>query len=573
MDSMHRRQPWRRSFVAVASAVLLFGTPFAVFGLTPAPSASPESTARKTEGGAESPRRPASENRERAKKATRTPTSPSPTPTPPPPTATPTPTPTIPAFSFEDLQQRAKALAARSYSPPETTLPAYLQNLRYDAFRAIRFRPERALWRNEGLPFEVQFFHLGFLYRDPVRIHVIQSNRVEDVQFRPEMFDYGYNQFPEPVPADIGFAGFRIHFALNRADYRDEVAVFLGASYFRILGAGQVYGLSARGLAIDTALPAGEEFPRFSEFWIERPRPDATALTVYALLESESVTGAYRFVIHPGKETLSDVDTHLYARQRVAKLGIAPLTSMYLFGEERSRFVPDFRPEVHDSDGLLIGNRTGEWSWRPVANPERWHRVSRFQNDDSLGFALLQRDRDFASYQDLESHYEQRPSYWVEPVGNWGKGAVELVEIPSDSETNDNLVAYWVPDGGVERGSEFHYSYRLHAYLNSAERPPVGRTQATRLHPGYQGKTARFVLDFYGPWLPSLPENAPVVADVVASRGEISNVVVHKNPMTAGWRTFFDLNASKGDPVELRASLRLGPRQITETWMYRWDFQ
>ena len=87
-----------------------------------------------------------------------------------------------------------------------------------------------------------------------------------------------------------GFAGFRVQFATN---WKADIAAFLGASYFRAVGDDtRQYGLSARGLAIDTAFARPEEFPRFTAFWFERPSRDAGTLTLYALLDSPSIAGA-----------------------------------------------------------------------------------------------------------------------------------------------------------------------------------------------------------------------------------------------------------------------------------------
>jgi glucans biosynthesis protein len=274
------------------------------------------------------------------------------------------------AFGFEDVAKRAAALAAQSYKPPRTELPKAIKDLSYDQYRDIRFKPARSLWRSANLPFEVQLFHPGLYYDHPVRIYELVGGTAREVRFDPELFDYGKNQIDPATLRNIGFAGFRVHMALNTPKYKDEVLVFQGASYFRALGKDQRYGLSARGLAIDTALASGEEFPRFTEFWIERPDARAKEITIYALLDSQSVAGAYRFVVRPGDETVTLVKERLFLRKNVAKLGIAPLTSMFFFGENTPRPpARDYRPEVHDSDILLIHSGTGEWITRPLVNP------------------------------------------------------------------------------------------------------------------------------------------------------------------------------------------------------------
>ena len=376
-------------------------------------------------------------------------------------------------FSVAALRARARALAGESYTPPNETLPRALVELGYDRYRDIRFRPQMALWREEGLPFQAQFFHLGSYFTVPTHIHVVDGGTAREVLYTGDLFDYGANEFAEPFPETLGFAGFRLHYPLNRPDHHDELAVFLGASYFRSLARGQQYGLSARGLAIDTALPKGEEFPIFREFWLERPGPGAGQVVIHALLDSPSAAGAYSFTITPGDTTVMDVSAMVYPRQRIERMGIAPLTSMYFFGENDRLGVDDFRPQVHDSDGLSMWTGGGEWIWRPLVNPQRL-RVSAYSDVNPRGFGLLQRTRDFDEYQDLEAHYERRPSLWVEPIGGWGRGVVQLVEIPTLEEIHDNIVAFWVPEAPVEPGSEWPLAYRLHWCAEPPQRPGFG---------------------------------------------------------------------------------------------------
>jgi len=357
--------------------------------------------------------------------------------------------PAVHAFGLVDVDRRARELAARPYSKQSFVLPKPLRELSYDQTRDIRFDPARSLWRAQKLPFEVQFFHVGGIFEQPVRIYEVVGNEISEIAFDASAFNYGRNKLDLSQFGKLGFAGFRVHFPLNSDKgapvYKDELVSFLGASYFRALGRGQRYGASARGLAVDTAERAGEEFPRFEQFWIERPAAGARQLVIFALLDSRRVTGAYRFVIRPGEETSTEVQARLYLREPVAKLGLAPLTSMFYFGENQRASTDDFRPEVHDSDGLAIHTAAGEWIWRPLVNPRRLL-VTSFAQTDPRGFGLMQRDRNFSSYEDLEARYELRPSIWVEPVSKWGAGRVELVQIPTPNEANDNIVAYWVPN-------------------------------------------------------------------------------------------------------------------------------
>ncbi len=477
------------------------------------------------------------------------------------------------SFTFANVVRRANELAQSPYEPDRPALPEFFANLNYDQYRDIRFRKEASLWRDQALPFQAQFFSRGFLYKDRVTINVIENGQVVPVEFMNDLFDYGKNELPTEVPHDMGFAGFRLHYPLNRDDLLDEVVVFQGASYFRAVGQGLNYGITARGLAIDTGLPSSEEFPIFREFWIEKPGKDATEITVYALLDSESVAGAYRFVIKPGLQTIMDVKAHLTFRKTVQKIGIAPLTSMFFHGENTDRFMDNFRPEVHDSDGLLVETGSGERIWRPLLNPLGL-RVNRFQVENPRSFGLFQRDRDYNQYQDLEAHYQNRPSLLVEPLGAWGHGAVELVEIPSNAERYDNIVAFWVPDREIAPEEQWDFEYRLRFATDPEGRLTGGRTVSTRIGAGGNDipdpSRRKFVLDFAGESLAALPTDTPVEAVVTASSGELSIPVVQSNPAVKGWRLFFELTPDGNQPVDLRAFLRQGDDVLSETWSYQW---
>ena len=481
--------------------------------------------------------------------------------------------PTAGDFGFDDVYLKALELAESPYQPDRPPLPAGFQDLQYDHYRDIRFRPEKSVWRDEAR-FRLQLFSRGFLYRDRVRINLIDAEGSETLAFSRDMFDFGKNEVPPGSLADMGFAGFRILYPLHGDERYDEVAVFLGASYFRAIGQQQSYGISARGLAIDTGLDTPEEFPVFREFWIRKPPPNGDFVEVFALLDSERATGAYQFRIHPGQDTVVDVTARIKLRRPVEKLGIAPLTSMFYHGESTDRFFDDFRPEVHDSDGLSIAGGSGERIWRPLNNPKSLQ-ITAFDAENTRGFGLLQRDRDFDHYQDTEAVYHQRPSAWVETVGDWGKGAVELVEIPTDSERNDNIVAFWTPATPVEPGSPLHVEYRLHFSLNPEAQLKGGRTLATRIGaggtdvPDYSRR--KVVLDFSGPAIESLdPENPNVQPVCNASSGEIAQQVAHHNRFTGGWRLFFELVPESDSAADVRCFLRRGRDVLTETWVYRW---
>lgn len=473
------------------------------------------------------------------------------------------------AFGFDDVAARARQQAQGPYRSESRKPPAELAALTYDQYRDIRFRPDHALWRKDGLPFEVMFFHLGKFQTEPVRINEVDARGVRHLPYTSAEFDYGKNKLSPRSWGDLGFAGFRAHYPLNNGAYKDELVVFLGASYFRALGAGQRYGLSARGLAIDTVGGRGEEFPRFSEFWIVKPAGDATALTVYALLDSVRASGAYQFDIRPGDESVMNVRARIFLRESVATLGIAPLTTMFFFGENQPHRT-DFRPEVHDSDGLMVATGTGEWLWRPLLNPKQTLATS-FSMRELRGFGLMQRDRNFSSYEDSEARYELRPSAWIEPVGSWGPGRVELVQLNTPDETNDNIVAYWVPEKQPAAGQPLDFSYRLHWQGARMQRPPGAWATQSRVGRGFDKLAEdeqQFIVDFTGPSLATLPADAPVKAVVTApANGRIVESNVYRLEATGAWRmTVRVKQLQPTQPTELRGYLQNGADVLTETW-------
>ena len=483
---------------------------------------------------------------------------------------------TLGQLAWQRAQQPAAAASAESATP----LPDSLRQLSYDQARDIRFRPDQAMWHGQNLPFEVMFFHLGKFQTAPVRVHETRGAEDHLVAWNATQFDYGHNTQLHPQDwNDLGFAGWRVHYRLNQPDYLDELAVFQGASYFRVLGRGQRYGLSARGLAVDTVGANAEEFPRFSEFWLERPSADDRSLTAYALLESASVSGAYRFVIYPGEETIVDVQARLFVRRAVGTLGLAPLTSMFAHGENQPD-ASDFRPRVHDSDGLMMAlsqsDGNVEWLWRPLVNPASTL-VTSFAATRMQGFGLMQRDRRFADYQDTEARYELRPSVWITPISDWGPGRVELVQLHTPDESNDNVVAYWVPSAPAVPGQPIDISYRMYWQGDLQQTPPSAWVVQTRRghgfvepsHPLPAGEE-QFLVDFDGPALRSLQDHDAVAA--VVTTNENATVLEsnpYRNPADGTWR--LSIRLQRGDvhkPVEIRAQLRNPTRILTETWTY-----
>lgn len=473
-------------------------------------------------------------------------------------------------FDFEVLRFRAKMLASKPYEPQKSRVPPFLLKLNYDQYRDIRFRPAEGLWRHEQLPFQLQFFHPGFIFANTVQINEVVGKQSDLVPFSQKMFDYGKNRIG-PIPADTGFAGLRMLYALNKPG--DELGAFQGASYFRFLCEKAVYGLSARGVAINTGQAGGEEFPAFEEFWVVRPTTDAKTLTMYALLNGPSVTGAYRFDIAPGAETVIQVHMVLYCRRESIALGVAPLTSMFWHGENTNSADDDFRPEVHDSDGLMLNTGAGEWIWRPLTNPATVREVA-FGDENPRGFGLMQRDRRFESYEDLEADYQLRPSAWVEPVGSWGGGSVRLVELPTPDETNDNIVAFWMPSALPPPGEPLELRYKLHWSIDRI-RPPAGYVVNTRhgRSKTHEPDLERFIVDFSGPYLDKQGPDPAIEPVVTVGQGAgLANATVQKNPFNGTWRLAFALHPDgSGRPVELRCFLRKPPHVLTETWTYLWQ--
>lgn len=479
-----------------------------------------------------------------------------------------------PRFGFQDVVQRARQLAGGPFEGGVARLPEALDKLDFDGWRDIRFRPEKAIAIGA---FKLHVFHLGHLFRRPVTINTIRDGIATPIPYAAAMFDYGRTKFDQKLPVNTGFAGFRLHFPVNDPRVYDEVCSFIGASYYRILGRGQVYGLSARALAVGAGTDK-EEFPFFREFWIEQTDGRSERVTIYGLLDGASATGAYRFDLTPGVDTALDVRATLFARRAGAKIGLAPLTSMYFLGNNDRRPNSDFRTELHDSDGLQLETSTGEWLWRPLRNPLSMQ-VSHFLDKDTRGFGLLQRDRAFASYQDLDLNYQSRPSYWVEPKEGWGEGVVELVELPTTDETNDNIVASFVPKNGPEPDSPFSYAYRMLSSLNLARLSPNGRTaytfQAAARALGSRetppAGARRFLIDFTNGDL-AYYSSDPGLVEVVASisQGSVLRAFPLANPHVKGLRAVVDVVTPSGQTGDIRVFLRAKGGVLTETWTFPW---
>ncbi|TLG78500.1 glucan biosynthesis protein [Methylocystis sp. B8] len=483
-----------------------------------------------------------------------------------------------PRFGFDNVAQRARDLALAPFdNSVPSRLPDPFDAMDFDTWREIRFRRDHDVFASADGGFRLETFHLGFLYRRPVTVNTIRDGIATPIPYSPALFDYGRLKVEKALPVNTGFAGFRLHFPVNEPHIHDEVISFLGASYFRFLGRDQKYGLSARALCVDAGADR-ESFPFFREYWVETPEKGGNHATLYALLDGDAATGAFKFDLFAGQESTLEIQATLFPRRAGAKLGLAPLTSMYLTGENDRRVRDGFRTELHDSDGLLIHNGAGEWLWRPLSNPPH-ARISSFLDNNNRGFGLLQRDRTFESYQDLDLAYENRPSYFVEPIGDWGEGRVELIELPTHDETNDNIVASWTPAKPPEPGAPFVYAYRITAGLdmprlapngivvNTFEAPARALGSAEPLDP----ESHRFIVDFAGSDLEYyVADPSQVEAVATTSAGRVLRASVAANQHIGGLRALFDVSVKPGHTADLRLFLRAHGRTLTETWTYPW---
>jgi len=489
-------------------------------------------------------------------------------------------------FSFDTLISKARALAQTAYKPQAAPPREILEKIDYEAHGKIRFYTSHALFGNGPGQFAVTFFHLGRFFQSPVHMHVVTGTG-NTAKAREIVYDESYFEMPADSPArqlpkGSGFAGFRFQESRSgdqaKLDWRkNDWVAFLGASYFRAIGDLYQYGLSARGIAIDVAQAGkAEEFPNFTHFYFETPSEGSNTVTIYALLDGPSIAGAYKFVMTRSTGIIMDIDTALFLRRDIARFGIAPLTSMYWFSETVKGTGADWRPEVHDSDGLAIWNGAGEHIWRPLNNPPHTT-ASAFGDNNPRGFGLLQRDRNFDHYQD-GVRYEDRPSLWVEPLQGWGEGAVQLIEIPTDDEIHDNVVAMWVPRAPAVAGNSYRLSYRLHWLQDEPFPTPLARCVATRLGNGGQPGQARpqnvrkFMVEFKGAPLEKLPFGVKPEAVLSASRGSFSYVFTEAVPngVAGHWRAQFDLTVDGDAPTEIRLYLRLNDKTLSETWLYQY---
>jgi glucans biosynthesis protein len=481
-------------------------------------------------------------------------------------------------FSFDDVVKRATELASAPFEGKLPPLPDELNKLDFDAWRQIEFRDNKSLLGGNGSQFRLELFHLGHLYKRPVVINTLRDGLPTPIPYQASEFAFGSTKFTKPLPVNLGFAGFKIRSPLNDPKKFDEFISFVGSSYFRFLGRGQQYGLSARGLALAGGTNQ-EEFPFYREFWIEMPKPNLDKLTIYALLDSSVTTGAFQFDCYPQENSVVEIKATLIPRRDDVKVGYAPLTSMFFIGENDHRICDDFRPELHDSDGLMIHSGAGEWIWRPLRNPTI-AKTSAFFDRDVQGFGLLQRDRDFSHYQDIDLAYQLRPSYWVTPKMKLGEGHVELFEMPTTDETNDNIVASWISKEPLVVGKPFSYAYSITSALDLKSLSRNGKVLATfqtsaralgSSEPN-SPTTRRFMIDYNGGDLAYFGDDPGQVQIVAAtSQGKILRSYTQFNPYIGGFRATLDIDLEPGQTADLRAYLKNGPNALSETWMFPWQ--
>ncbi|GGC55519.1 glucan biosynthesis protein [Chelatococcus reniformis] len=470
-----------------------------------------------------------------------------------------------PRFEASQVTELARQLAKRPFAQPANDLPDAFSSLSYEQYVGIRARPNGLLWSNANRGFVIEPLHRGSLFRDQVVLYIVEEGIVRRLGYDAAAFDFGRLSV-QPPTQDIGFSGFRV-FSGSERPY--EVAIFQGATFFRAIARGQTMGVVARTLTLRPGETRGEEIPAFRAFWIEQPAPAADTLTIHALMDSESASGAVRFTVRPGDVTIIDVEVTLFARVNLDHVGWGGMAATYVFGASSRRNTDDVRAAVYDTNGLQMYNGKQEWLWRPISNPQALQ-ISAFVDTNPRGFGLLQRDRDAAIFQDDDQNYERRPSLWVEPLGDWGDGSVQLIEIPTDSEVNDNVIAYWRPRQALPAGSETSYVYRQFWCWKVPDQPPLAMVVQTRSGRGGGGRRRKFLVEFVGDVLGDARTLVEIKPALSAATGTLSNVRVWPYPERKALRVGFELDPGNEQNSELRLVLEAGGKPLSETWLYRW---
>jgi periplasmic glucans biosynthesis protein len=469
-------------------------------------------------------------------------------------------------FQPSSILDLARTLAKSPYKGPPTDLPDPFSNLTYDQYVGVRYRKDRMIWGDEKVGFVIEPLHRGFIFAAHMQINLVENGMSRRLAYNAGDFEFGAVQPPQNLP-DIGFSGFRV--LAIRDGALAEVAIFQGASFFRARAPGQVNGLQARGLSLKTADPRGEEFPLFKAIWIEKPSLANNALVVHGLLDSESVAGAYRFTIRPGEAIIIDTEMTLAPRAAVDNVGIAAMSATSISSPLDRRRPDDVRPIIAETNGLQMYSGKGEWIWRPITNRTTLQ-ISSFVDENPKGFGFLQRNRDFESYQDDELKWELRPSLWIEPLSDFGPGAVALIEIPAESETNSNCIAYWRPAGGLVAGKETSWAYRQFWCWDPPSQPPLLKVMESRGGRGAGAKRRRFVVAFSGDALADPQALRDPKPALTVSPGAISSVRSYLYRDRKLFRVVFDLDPGSETQSEMRLVIESDGKPVSETWLYRW---
>jgi len=368
--------------------------------------------------------------------------------------------------------------------------------IEYEKYSEIRFKPEYTFWR-ENSKFHMQFFPQGYIYQESIKINEVW----EDYQ-TPIFYQGSYFSIPHGINIDkfnelSGFSGLKLLYPINSENVHEEFAVFQGSSYFRIISKGQIYGLSARGIAINTGLQTPEEFPIFSEFWIEKPKPKSEKVIVHSHLVGNSIEGYYKFTLYPGEVSKAEVTFESIIKRDIEKIGIAPLTSMFWYGESSTSLNPPY-PESHDSDGLLIQDDQ-TFIWIPLENPKK-PTTTIFKVKKLKGFGLMQRDREFSSYEDPRYEYHKRPSAWVEPVNseNWENGYISLYRIPTRDDLMDNIIVFYSPEKLPTKGDNIKFSYNIKMIDKLKLDDDFAEVVSTKIIQNKDKNLISFFIDFKG---------------------------------------------------------------------------
>ena len=492
-------------------------------------------------------------------------------PTAPPPAEPPKPAPAAPAFDSASVVEAARALSKKPYKGPAADLPEPFASLTQEQYAGIRNQPGSAIWASESTGYAIEPLHRGFVFTTPVSIDVIEEGVQRRLAYNPADFSFGQIK-PPAEGKDLGFSGFRV-LRLREGQPPVEVAIFQGASFFRAMASGQNYGVAARGLSIRTADPKGEEFPLFRAIWIEKPNLASDALVIHALLDSESVSGAYRFTLRAAEATIIDTECTLFPRVNLDHVGVAAMTATHVSGTLDRRRSDDVRPGIYDVAGLAMLNGKSEWLWRPVSNRETLQ-LSAFVDENPHGFGFLQRDREFGRFLDDDNRWERRPSLWIEPIGDWGQGYVTLVEIPSESEVNQNIIAYWRPRAVMAAGSEVMFAWRQLWCWTPPDRPSSATVTLSRggRPAGAPANTRKrhFMVDFNSDMFADPQRSAEISPQIAASPGSVSSVRTFINPDRKTYRVTFDVDPGNEGLSELRLQLEAQGKPVSESWMYRW---